>query len=252
MNMRKLFILLIAASFCCVAFSSCNTYGLAPMEPTVIVVNNNLVYAELDQERIQNLNLAVSSCDGLTACGVINEAGDEIIRKVFQSKDDPDPEIQTVTLGETAYAHPDPRYPNLIVVLIDGKPAVFQYCNGGLSGGAQLKEMYGINGPNKIREIQIRSQKDKQKAVLEATVTAPAELEAFCDALDSEQGSLGRTRDTSVNGTFPVYLLEVVLDNGFSFSFDYFPNRGDGCVHFAGEFFASSEQINTWISSHVQ
>ena len=252
MRIRKISSIFIAALLCCSMFSACNAANDVPPEPFSILVNNNLVYAELYQERIQNLNLAVSSCDGLTACGVVNEAGEEKIREVYQNKDDRNPTVETVTLGETAYALPDPRYPNLIVVLIDGKPAVFQYCNGGLSGGAQLKEMYGINGPNKIREIQIRSQKDKQKAVLEATVTDPAELEAFCDALDSEQGSLGRTRDTSVNGTFPVYLLEVVLDNGFSFSFDYFPNRGDGCVHFAGEFFASSEQINTWISSHVQ
>lgn len=252
MNMRKLFILLIAALFCCVAFSACNSGSVVPQEPMRIIVNNNRVYAELDQETIQKLNLAVPSCDGLTACGIINGAGEKETRRVLKSKDDRNPTVQTVTVGETAYTHPDSRYPNLVVALVSGEPAVFQYCNGGLSEGSALKEMYGIGDANKIREIQIRSQQAGQKAVLEATVTDPAELEAFCDALDSEQGSLGRTRDTSVNGTFPVYLLEVVLDNGFSFSFDYFPNRGDGCVHFAGEFFASSEQINTWISSHVQ
>lgn len=251
MRFQKIAFLLFAILFCCVAFSACNSGSVVPQEPMRIIVNNS-VYAELDQETIQKLNLAVPSCDGLTACGIINGAGKKETRRVLKSKDDRNPTVQTVTVGETAYTHPDSRYPNLVVALVSGEPAVFQYCNGGLSEGSALKEMYGIGDANKIREIQIRSQQAGQKAVLEETVTDPADLEAFCNAIDSEQGSSGRAREYNEEETFPAYIMNVELDNGFSFEFVYYPNKGSGCVYFAGETFGSSEPMNEWLNSHIK
>ena len=249
-------------------FSACmsedNTIGLHPPSPMLVYIDDQmddqLAYEEVDQETIQRLNLAVESCEGLKAVGTFAEAGQKVHRYVFEKKDQPAPVETLVTLPDTAYAHPDPRYPNLIVALLDGKPAIFAF--NSFTGGHYFPEsgdriapnnliaIYGLTTPDTIREIRVSSQEKDQKTVLNATITDQTEIQRFLDAIHDwdDWGQHAGTFDDP-DDYYPVYYIEVDLENGFSFKMSFWPPN---CIDWAMFSFSSSESLTAWIESHVQ
>lgn len=262
---RKTLLLCLALSLLCIAFCSCETRpepSLLPPLPMGITVNG-VTYYELDLETIQNLDLVVESCHGLTEIGKIERCNGFMYaegafhrREIQKSKDDWDTTVTYVSIGDTAYAHPNPRYPNLVVALVDGAPAIFQFSGGKASGKSVIdviRGQYGLTSAEMIREIRVSSQQFRQAVVPETTVTDRTELQRFFDAFTELRPSL-ETDYVGGEGegedSFPVYFFEVVLDTGFSFQLDYLPNYNK--IGLAGYYTASGETLDAWLRSYVK
>ena len=174
----------------------------------------------------------------------------------MKDKDDQNPTLSYVTIDDTAYAHPNPRYPNLVVALVDGAPAIFKFSGGKASGKSVIdviRDQYGLTSAEIIREIRVSSQQFRQASVLETTVTDRTELQRFFDAFTELRPSL----ETDYAGgegegedSFPVYFFEVVLETGFSFQLDYLPENNK--IGLAGCYTASDETMNAWLRSYVR
>ena len=76
-------------------------------------------YIEISSERLQELSPSLSSCDGLTVVGRLNHAGQTTHRWTQNQS-------YFVTIPEVAYAYPDPSYPDLIVISLDGQPVILE------------------------------------------------------------------------------------------------------------------------------
>lgn len=248
-------------------FSACKTVdktiGLHPPLPLYLSVDGingyQMAYVEVDQATIQRLNLAVESCEGLTELGTLARAGEEVSRHVFDNTDQAPVETM-VTLPEAAYAHPNPRYPNLVVALLDGKPAIFAFdsftgnhyfpASGDRIAPSDLIAIYGLTTPDRIREIRVSTQEKDQKAVLNATITNQAEIQDFLDAIH-DWDAWGQPSGTfdDPDDYYPEYDIEVDLENGFSFTMHFWPKN---CIRWAMFSFSSSESLTAWIESHVK
>lgn len=222
-------------------------------------------YWEVDKETIQRLNLGVESCDGLTEVGKIVDAGRETSRPVYEKnrkiyeQEGLEPKEMTVVVPETAYAHPDPHYPNLVVALVDGEPAIFQFSSfsgfgyhpesGDRIAPSDLVAIYGLTSPDAIREIRVSSQEEDQDVVPKATITEQAEIKRFLDAIQSwdDWGWPAGARDPDT--AYPRYYVEGDLANGFTFSFDLTPKTNN--IEWASFRFLGNEALNAWIESHV-
>lgn len=269
MKLEKLSMLWFALLLCCFSLSACNTQpeeAKAPPIPLFITVND-FFYTEIDRQTEISLNLSVESCNDLNIIGTIMECntipigadgpGDrQFKREIMKDKDDQNPTVSYVTIGDTAYAHPNPRYPNLVVALVDGAPAIFQFSGGKASGKSVIdviRGQYGLTSAEMIREIRVSSQQFRQAVVPETTVTDRTELQRFFDAFTELRPSL-ETDYVGGEGegedSFPVYFFEVVLDTGFSFQLDYLPNYNK--IGLAGYYTASGETLDAWLRSYVK
>jgi len=241
--------------------------GVSAQLPMELVLVEGRSYSEIDQETIQRLNLSVESCKGLTEVGKIHNAGSKVNRVVYDKPISEymgvarEPVENLVTVPETAYAHPDPRYPNLIVALVDGEPAIFEFANllgrgyyhpeeGDRITPGDLVAIYGLTSPEAIREIQVYGQENKQDDVLKATVSDPGEIQQFLDAirdLDNWGLPLG---SSDPDDDFPWYYVHVDLANEFSFDLRFTPKTNS--IAWANFWFPSNEALNTWIKSQVK
>ena len=271
---RKLVLIAAFLLLSVFSFSACkNEDGhpcWTPPFPMLIVVegqmDNEMCYWEVDEETIQRLNLAVESCDGLTEVGKIADAGLETTRPVYEKdreiykQEKLEPKRMTVVIPETAYAHPDPRYPNLVVALLDGEPAIFQFSNFSGSGyhpeagdrvaPSDLIATYGLTSPEAIREIRVSSQEEDQDLALKATITDQAEIQRFLDVIQNWDDWGWPARGHNPDTEYPRYYVEGELANGFSFTFDL--TSKEYSVEWANFWFTGSEALTAWIESHVK
>lgn len=271
---RKPVLLVVLCLLFPLLFSACKTEdkytGYMLPSPMHIVVEGQMDsetrYWEVDKETIQLLNLAVESCDGLTEVGKIVDAGRETSRAVYEKnrkiyeQEGLKPKEMTVVIPETAYAHPDPRYPNLVVALLDGKPAIFKFSNfsgfdyhpeaGERIAPGDLVAIYGLTSPKAIREIRVSSQEEDQDVVLKATITDQAEIQRFLDVIQNWDDWGWPARGHNPDTEYPRYYVEGELANGFSFTF-YLTSKEDS-VEWANFWFTGSEALIAWIESHVK
>ena len=265
-NTKIAFVFLIFSFLSLSACKNKKEVGVSLQLPMEIVLDGHKSYSEVDQETIERLNLAVESCDGLTEAGTIQNAGSEVYRVVYEkpfseyNEVGREPVENMVTVPEIAYVHPDPRYPNLVVALVDEKPAIFEFTNyigssyfpasGDRIAPSDLIAIYGLTTPDRIREIRVSTQEKDQKAVLNATITNQAEIQDFLDAIH-DWDAWGQPSGTfdDPDDYYPEYDIEVDLENGFSFTMRFWPKN---CIRWAMFSFSSSESLTAWIESHVK
>ena len=270
---RKPVLLVVLCLLFPLLLSACKTgdkyTGYVLPYPMDIVVegqmDNEMCYWEVDEETIQRLNLAVESCDALTEVGTIDNAGFETTRPVYEKdreiykQEKLEPKRMTVVIPETAYAHPDPRYPNLVVALLDGKPAIFKFSTfsgfdyhpeaGERIAPGNLIAIYGLMSPEAIREIRVSSQEENQDVVLKATITDQAEIQRFLDVIQNWDDWGWPARGHNPDTEYPRYYVEGELANGFSFTF-YLSSKEDS-IEWANFWFTGSEALTAWIKSQV-
>ncbi len=195
--------------------------------PSETIVIGTLSYGEVSPEKVQALSLAVDSCVGLEEIGEIDE------------------QMSTIDSG-MAYKHPDPRYPNLAVVLRDGTPVVFQFCNFlGVKPvpAEELKALCGMTRPDSILKITVSRQRENEKVAELSTVENRADLDAFYDCFDDLSPIEGYA------DSFPVYFFDVELTNGFSFTLDYRPKQF--AVGVNDGYYTYGDAMGDWIYSHI-
>ena len=281
MRIRKILFICLLIVLCSMSFVSCTAAGAgtastvdeeeqkwdesgldAPF-PTMIDVNG-FHYFELDLETIQNLNLAVESCDGLREIGKVDTArvrceskedGSLVLnirRTTLKNKKDYDARGVAATIDETVYAYPDPQYPNLLVAVIDGEPVVFGW--GGsdnkeyLKIEVVLKEIFGLDTAGKIQAIRVRNIQGVETGIIETMVTDQAELETFYNAIYELPGKGKESSPYDAEKAFACYECIAELKNGFSFSLTYYPH--DNSVGFCGALFEVGSALAEWITAH--
>ena len=246
----------------------CESDHIVPF-PTRITVNG-FSYTELDQETIQNLNLAVDSRNGLKEIGKLTEIGKinsdtvfleheadgtdvlRVRRTTLKNKKDYDARGTSATIDETVYAYPDPQYPNLLVAVIDGEPVVFGW--GGsdnkeyLKIEVVLKEIFGLDTADKIQAIRVRNIQGVETGIIETMVTDQAELETFYNAIYELPGKGKESSPYDAEKAFACYECIAELKNGFSFSLTYNPH--DNSVGFCGALFEVGSALAEWITAH--
>ena len=237
---------------CCLVLTACGSKPEPAYDPMTVVVDH-YVYGEVPKDTLKKLGISVESCDGLAVAGAIEDAGREVVRPVFENFES-EPEVTYVKNPDTAYVHPNPSYPNLVVALVDGEPAVFQFCNGiveWMPSAQELREKYGLTSADAIREIHVYNQKAGQKAVLVATVTSKEEIQTFYNLLaqidDKGSGVFDHYEGVS---EFPVYIVDVALSNGFSMEVSYYPNYSS--IEWAGLYFHGNNSVSAWFDSYVK
>ena len=278
MSIRKTWIVCVLLSLCCLVIVSCAATNagsvadeeelkqkeagrLAPI-PTIITANGYF-YTELDLETIQDLNLAVESCDGLTEIGKLNsnwvfreytEDGNCVLkigRTIRKNKKDYDAIRTSAVIGDTLYAHPNPRYPNLLVAILDGEPAIFQIGavedNRKVSVKTIIQENYGLDDAEKIRKVCVRCYPAPQAGIVETTVTDRTELEVLFDAIDMISCTGEQYRPCEPE-TYPLYECSIEMKNGFSRVIEYWLN--DNVLTCDEIVFEGDDALTGWIVSH--
>lgn len=250
----------------------------APLEPMVISTTDR-VYQEVDQETIRELGLAVASCDGLTELGKIPDAGQTVTRPIYEKWGE-EPTLTAVTVPEIAYAHPDPRYPNLMVALVDGAPAIFQFCNfiAPYFGDLKLEDVYGPLTVDTVKSVSVRIRREPTGSYEpKPLVTDREAIAAFCDAFhaqytlsDSELEEISALRRRYNEwlpenaegleyseiaelrelhcGWLPEYWVDIELSNGFRVSLSYYPERYS--YEYGMDGGLGSKQMNEWFDAH--
>ena len=201
------------------------TPAIEPAGKQIII--ENLSYGEVPPEKVEALGLGLDSCAGLEEIGEIDEQRSSIDSGV-------------------AYKHPDPRYPNLAVVLRDGTPVVFQFCNFlGVKPvpAEELKALCGVTGPDSIQQITVSRQQKGEKVIELSTIENKADLDAFYFCLDDLSPLEGYA------DSFPVYFFDVELTNGFSFTLDYRPKQF--AVGVNDGYYTYGDAMGDWIYSHI-
>lgn len=277
---KRLIVCLMIAS-CCFSFASCasaNAGAVATVDeeeqkwreagravplPTMINVNG-FCYYELDLETIQNLNLAVESCDGLTEIGKIDldsvsceyaEDGSRVLklrRTILKNKNDYDAHGTGAVIDETVYAYPDSQYPNLLVAILDGEPGIFEIGsvvgNRKVSAKALIQENHGLDDAQKIREVCICCFQAPQAGIEETVISDRAELESLYDAVNMIS-STGNKRNLSGElDSYPFYECRIELENGFPLTLTYSPS--DHLLTCDGVSFESNDALSAWITAH--
>ena len=230
-NKKELFFLFIV--FLMALFCSCETVKGEPLpEPQTIVYNNRL-YAEVDQDTAQTLDLVVDSYSSLTAIGEAEDRG--------------------TASFQTIYAYPDIRYPNLIVVLFDNEPCIFQFANYVSPNDADIedvKDIFGIQTSDAISEIRI-SKQNAHEAVAEGSIISDKlAIDAFLDAINQLQPGRARSDAYSDSLFFPAYYLKILLSNGFYLTFEYYPQLEQ--IYFANRFFTFEKTMSDWLNLHLR
>lgn len=250
----------------------------APLEPMTISTTDR-VYQEVDQATIRELGLAVASCDGLTELGKIPKAGQTVTRPIYEKWGE-EPTLTAVTVPEIAYAHPDPRYPNLMVALVDGAPAIFQFCNfiAPYFGDLKLEDVYGPLTVDTVKSVSVRIRREPTGSYEpKPLVTDREAIAAFCDAFhaqytlsDSELEEISALRRRYNEwlpenaegleyseiaalrelhcGWLPQYLVDIELSNGFQVSLSYYPERYS--YEYGMDGGLGSKQMNEWFDAH--
>lgn len=204
-------------------------YVEPPLPMTICV--NDCMYEEVSQEKLAALSLSVASCDGLQEIGMV-DFGNSNMRRPILDEDGKEISSETVTVGEKAYAYPDAEYSNLIVALVDGEPAVFQFCNAIHKIKIETVEsVYGSFTPDTVESIVIRVLREENgNYEPEITVSDRAALTAFCDACHAYESAVGEetsdsaenippasSEDVQLEGrAYPQYDVEIHLSNGES------------------------------------
>lgn len=249
----------------------------APREPMEIRTIDR-VYAEVDQATIRELGLAVASCDGLTELGKIKDAGQTVTRPVYEKWGE-EPTLTEVTVPETAYAHPDPRYPNLAVALVDGAPAIFQFCSfiAPYDGDLKLEDVYGPLNADTVKSVSVSIRREVHGSYEpKPQITDREAIAAFCDAFhaqytlsDSELEEIAALHrrynewlpenaegleDAEIEaqrelhcGWLPEYLVDIELSNGFQVSLYYYPERFS--YEYGMDGGLGSKQMNEWFDA---
>ena len=192
------------------------------------VVIENLSYGEVPPEKVEALGLGLDSCAGLEEIGEV------------------DAQMSSIDSG-MAYKHPDPRYPNLAVILRDNKPVIFQFSNFlGIKPvpAEELKGLCGMTGPDSIQKITVSRQRESEKVVELSTVESRADLDAFYYCFDDLSPTEGATPDL-----YPVYYFDVDLTNGFSFEVKYW--AGQVVVDVGDGRYVYGDAMEDWIYTHI-
>ena len=264
---------------CCLSFASCAAMsaaqeadaerkecGCEAPPPTYIEVNG-FAYGELDLETIENMKLSVPTCDGLTEAGKISGGNISCVellddtcstatgqRVLLKNKEDYTALPVAAKFDKITYAHPNPDYPNLLVVRIDGEPGIFKfYCcakDKKCSIDAVLRDIYGVTAPEKIQAVRIAYISAPAAGFVEATITDRAELEAFFDAISELSGSGDNETFAGLEKENPRYDCEIVLENGFSFTITYTEQRE--LITFAWKQFACNEALPAWLERNAK
>ena len=199
----------------------------APLPGETVAVGT-LSYAEVSPEKVKELGLGVDSCAGLEEIGEV------------------DAQMSSIDSG-MAYKHPDPRYPNLAVILRDNKPVVFHFQNFlGVKcvPADELKGLCGMTGPDSIQKITVSRQRESEKVVELSTVESRADLDAFYYCFDDLSPTEGATPDL-----YPVYYFDVDLTNGFSFEVKYW--AGQVVVDVGDGRYVYGDAMEDWIYTHI-
>lgn len=191
------------------------------------VVIENLSYGEVPPEKVEALGLGLDSCAGLEEIGEV------------------DAQMSSIDSG-MAYKHPDPRYPNLAVILRDNKPVIFQFSNFlGIKPvpAEKLKGLCGMTGPDSIQRITVSRQRENEKVAELSMVENRADLDAFYDCFDDLSPIEGYSY------LYPGYYFDVELTNGLSFTLQYRPRSalvgvGDG-------YYTYGDEMGDWIYTHI-
>ena len=198
----------------------------APLPGETVVVGT-LCYGEVSPEKVQALSLGLDSCAGLEEIGEV------------------DAQMSSIDSG-MAYKHPDPRYPNLAVILRDNKPVIFQFSNFlGIKPvpAEELKGLCGMTGPDSIQRITVSRQRENEKVAELSTIENKADLDAFYRCLDDLSPLEGYA------DSFPVYFFDVELTNGFSFTLDYRPKQF--AVGVNDGYYTYGDAMGDWINTHI-
>ena len=191
------------------------------------IIIENLSYGEVPPEKVEALGLGLDSCVGLEEIGEI------------------DAQMSSIDFG-MAYKHPDPRYPNLAVILRDNKPVIFQFRNFlGIKPvpAEELKGLCGMTGPDSIQKITVSRQQEGEKVIELSTIENKADLDAFYRCLDDLSPLEGYA------DSFPVYFFDVELTNGFSFTLDYRPKQF--AVGVNDGYYTYGDEMGDWIYTHI-
>lgn len=185
-------------------FCSCKM-GLANPLPRTVVLNGCL-YEAVQEDRIQELDLSVGAVSDLSAAGEVKDLEDQTERM--------------------AYAYPDQRFPNLLVVPIHDEPTIFQFSNfTHISSGEinNLIQIYGINSQNSIRKIIVYKQNEGEKAFIQKEIEDTETLISFYNWLQTiEAQSTSPSEDDSLY--WPAYRLDIELTNGYIINSTVYPN----------------------------
>lgn len=238
MKFQKRLLICQLALLCSIALSSCGLgTGAIPPEVRSIVVNDR-VYGEVPQDTQQKLNLSVASCSGLSKVGEIDD---------YYSK-----------TTEVAYAYPDPRYPNLVVALVDEKPTIFQFANflSPFTDMEDIRQIYGLTTADAICEISISTQQAAKPTTAVATITEKDEIAKFFDALielpPAGVGYGNSSADSEDDPFFPAYFFDVSFSNGFSTRFTYYPKLTQELLYFDTDIsFDCSDAMAAWIHAYI-
>lgn len=234
------------------AYFTHTPYTVPPLQMTICV--NDCMYEEVSQEKLAALSLSVASCDGLREFGAVDAESRNGLRPILD-EDGKEISSETVTVGEKAYAYPDARYPNLIVALVDGEPAVFQFCNFLGNYKAELETVYGSFSPETIGSIVLREiRREGGNYGSEIEVSDKQELTAFCDAYHAEPAGYevisAERGEPEDNLDYPHYSARINLTNGFSVNFIFYPRQY--VLDCAFRWYPCSEQLREWFDAQVK
>ena len=203
-------------------------------------------YAEIRPRLIQKNNISlipVTSCEGLTELGPLDDAGEETSRGLA------DAQYDWVTIPDTAYLYPDPDYPFLAVAFIDGSPAYFELTDAEYMTAGEMQKLYGSLP---VKKLIIRDGSDQSK---KRTITDPDSIAQLFDAINSLPQDLWGHGGGSL-GVNPLCAITAVLSNGCQVELSYFPKEPDvpySCnATRIGPYFESNEAIDTWIADHFK
>lgn len=228
MTFRRKLLTFVLVLLSTIIMSSCDTAQTESPPALMTITIDHCVFEEVEQNKIEELGLIVDSCSGLAIVGEIDAQGGK-------------------SYG-TAYAYPDQRYPNLVVVFIDEKPTVFQFTNftGKLPVDiAEIRNIYGLSTADSISEISIRSQQFDEKAEIVSIITEKEEIVKFFDAFnDLSPTGAGYSESSDY---YPAYLFEVGLSNEFSISLDYYPKID--MVYCGNVFYRCGDSMLKWINA---
>ena len=224
-----------------------------PPSPLTIRVAD-CYYSEVSEDKLAALSLSVASCDGLREIGEVDAESRNGLRPILD-EDGKEISSETVTVGEKAYAYPDARYPNLIVALVDGEPAIFQFCNFLDNYEAELETVYGPFSPDTIDSIDLRvTRREDSGYGSEVTISDKQDLTAFCDAYHAEPAGYEVTSaergEPEDNLDYPHYSARINLTNGFSVNFIFYPRQYVLDCAFRG--YPCSQQLREWFEAHTK
>lgn len=224
-----------------------------PPSPLTIRVAD-CYFSEVSEDKLAALSLSVASCDGLREIGEVDAETRNGQRPIWDEWEK-DYTSVSVSVGDKAYAYPDARYPNLIVALVDGELAIFQFCNFLDNYEAELETVYGPFSPDTIDSIDLRvTRRENSGYGSEVTVSDKQDLTAFCDAYHAEPAGYEVTPaergEPEDNLDYPNYSVRINLTNGFSVNLLVYPRKH--AIDCACRWYPCSQQLREWFEAHAK